>query len=154
MARKQNENSINNLTSFNQMPPEKARAIQKMGGKASAQKAKERKALKNIGEIAAAFLDADTISPQAKEEYRKKYGLTDEMMSNRLPIVMRLFSTIVSKDEKTADALQAAKLLIELAGESPAQLAVKEAEQKSKLQIEDDPFTKSILEMFGQGGAK
>lgn len=140
-----------NLKDIGDRPPEERKAIASMGGKARAEQIKHKKAM---NEIAKAFLDVD-LNPKTLKEIKSKFkGIDDDMLTHRFPLISNLYGIAMDKNYTPSERMAAIKMLVEFAGESPAQLAVKEAEQKSKLQIEDDPFTKSILEMFGQGGAK
>lgn len=134
-----------NLIPLNKLPPDEAQEIRKKGGKKSAAVKKEKKAMNEVAKI---FLDLD-LSDTDKEQIRKKYNLDDNVLTKRYLLVAQLYGIINTAEETATNRMAAMRLLIELAGESPAQIAIKEAASQKQNEIEDDPFSQSLKAMFG-----
>ena len=139
-----------NLIPLNKRSPSKAKEIQKKGGKASAEAKKHKKAM---NEVAKLFLDMD-LSDSKIEKIKKLYGnIDEEAISQRFPLVANLYGIAMDIENYSASERMAAmRFLLELAGESPQQLAIKNAEKARQNQIEDDPFSASLKSLFGGDG--
>lgn len=134
-----------NLISIGDRSEQEKKAITSKGGRASVKKKKE-KMLMN--EVARTFLNLE-MSDKEKESIKKNYNLDDAALTKRFPLVAQLYGIINTPDESAVNRMAAMRLLIELAGESPSQLAMKESAAAQKNVIEDDPFSKSLKAMFG-----
>lgn len=139
-------NPQNLITQRQRSKSERSR-IASMGGKASVESKRQKR---NMGEVAKAFLDLD-VSDAMKKELKKKYKLDDDLLSNRFPLVAQLYSIIMDKNEIAQNKISAIKMLIEIAGESPQQIAAEKAIERQSQQVDDDPFSQSIKEMFAGG---
>ena len=139
-----------NLIPLNKRSPSEAKEIQKKGGQASAEAKKQKKAM---NEVAKLFLDMD-LSDENIKKIKKQYGNIDEtIISQRFPFVTSLYNIAMDREMYTAaERMAAMRFLLELAGESPQQLAMKNAEKAKQAQVEDDPFSASLKSMFGGEG--
>ena len=140
----------NNLIPLDKRDPETAKQIRSKGGKASAKAKKHKKAM---NEVAKLFLNMD-LSPKMQAQVIKQYGdIEEEAISNRFPLVANLYAIALDTQKYTpSERIAAMKFLLELAGESPNQIAMKEMEKSKQAQVEDDPFSASLKSMFGGGG--
>lgn len=102
--------TIENLKPFNQMPKEEARAIQSMGGKASAEVQRKRKTMREQAELLLSL----PIKNKAAQKKLKEMGIEKKEQDNQMLIVYQLFIRAANND------LEATKLLIELMGEKAA----------------------------------
>lgn len=110
MANKNPTNKTENLTPFNQMPEEQAKAIQSKGGKASQEVRKKRKLMREQAEL---LLSLPLKDKAAKKKLREM-GVDAENQDNQMLIVLQLWRRAAAGD------LEAMKLLIELMGEKAA----------------------------------
>lgn len=65
-----------------------------------------------------------------------------------------LFNIASKQDEMTQNRMAAIRMIAEFAGESPAQIERRErlkADELKKSEVEDDPFSKALEDMFGKG---
>lgn len=122
--------------------PEKRKEIAKMGGIASG---KSRKLKKNMREAALSALNRE-VTPEQAKAVAKRYDIEEDEVSARFVYISRLEELAAGGD------LQAMRFLLELAGESPNQIAMKEMEKSKQAQVEDDPFSASLKSLFGGGG--
>lgn len=102
--------TIENLKPFNQMPKEEARAIQSMGGKASAEVQRKRKTMREQAELLLSL----PIKNKSAQKKLKEMGIEKKEQDNQMLIVYQLFIRAANSD------LEAMKLLIELMGEKAA----------------------------------
>ena len=102
--------TIENLKPFNQMPKEEARAIQSMGGKASAEVQRKRKTMREQAELLLSL----PIKNKSAQKKLKEMGIEKKEQDNQMLIVYQLFIRAANGD------LEATKLLIELMGEKAA----------------------------------
>lgn len=110
MANKNPTRRIENLKSFDKLPEEEARAIQSKGGKASQEKRKLRKTMREQAEL---LLSLPLKDKAAKKKLREM-GVDAENQDNQMLIVLQLWRKAAAGD------LEATKLLIELMGEKAA----------------------------------
>lgn len=110
MANKNPTNKTENLTPFNQMPEEQAKAIRSKGGKASQEKRKQRKLMREQAEL---LLSLPLKDKAAKKKLREM-GVDADNQDNQMLIVLQLWRRAAAGD------LEATKLLIELMGEKAA----------------------------------
>lgn len=110
MANKNPTNKTENLTPFNQMPEEQAKAIRSKGGKASQEVRKKRKLMREQAEL---LLSLPLKDKAAKKKLREM-GVDAENQDNQMLIVLQLWRRAAAGD------LEAMKLLIELMGEKAA----------------------------------
>lgn len=110
MANRKPTIKTENLTPFNQMPEEQAKAIQSKGGKASQEVRKKRKLMREQAEL---LLSLPLKDKEAKKKLRKM-GVDAENQDNQMLIVLQLWRRAAAGD------LEAMKLLIELMGEKAA----------------------------------
>lgn len=110
MANRKPTIKTENLTPFNQMPEEQAKAIQSKGGKASQEVRKKRKLMREQAEL---LLSLPLKDKAAKKKLREM-GVDAENQDNQMLIVLQLWRRAAAGD------LEAMKLLIELMGEKAA----------------------------------
>lgn len=133
-----------NFIPLNKRTAEEKKAIQTAGGKASAKKQVEKAKMQ---EVAIAFLNVN-LSSKTKEQLRDLYGFGDELLTYRALIIKELID-LIRGAERPADKMAAMKMLIDLAGETPEQIAKDKAIEKlEKAVLEDDPFTASLKTLF------
>lgn len=134
-----------NLKSIGDRSPEERKAIASKGGKTKAERIKRKR---ELSEIAKAFLDID-LNPKVMKEFKAKFNVDDEMLTNRFPLIANLYGIAMDKGNTPTERMAAMKMLAEFAEESPNQLAAKNAEKAKQTQIEDDPFSASLKTIFG-----
>lgn len=110
MANKNPTRRIENLKSFDKLPEEEARAIQSKGGKASQEKRKLRKTMREQTELLLSL----PLKDKAAKKKLKQMGVDPDNLNNQMLIVLQLWRRAASCD------LEAIKLLIELLGEKAA----------------------------------
>lgn len=110
MANRKPTIKTENLTPFNQMPEEQAKAIQSKGGKASQEVQRKRKLMREQAELLLSL----PLKDKAAKKKLKQMGVDADNQDNQMLIVLQLWRRAANGD------LEATKLLIELMGEKAA----------------------------------
>lgn len=110
MANKKPTIKTENLTPFNQMSEEQAKAIQSKGGKASQEKQRKRKLMREQAELLLSL----PLKDKAAKKKLEQMGVDAENQDNQMLIILQLWKRAAAGD------LEATKLLIELMGEKAA----------------------------------
>ena len=139
---------------FGDLPPDERKKASSKGQKKSVESRKrnteQKKETAKMREVVQTLLDCKC-KPEM-EKAMKERGIEDlenkTVMTNRIVIATRLLSMFMDK-ENPQQSLAALKMLLDLAGESAEQVDRKEIAEVTKNTPEDDPFSKSIKELFG-----
>lgn len=110
MANKKPTIKMENLTPFNQMSEEQAKAIQSKGGKASQEKQRKRKLMREQAELLLSL----PLKDKAAKKKLEQMGVDAENQDNQMLIILQLWKRAAAGD------LEATKLFIELMGEKAA----------------------------------
>lgn len=107
MANRKPTIKTENLTPFNQMPEEQAKAIRSKGGKASQEVQRKRKLMREQAELLLSL----PLKDKAAKKKMRELGIDADNQDNQMLIVLQLWRRAAAGD------LEATKLLIELMGE-------------------------------------